>query len=285
MGRWNAKRRDAAARSSAAATGALIGTVVGGPGGGIVGAGAGVLLEPLMARMWNELAGDSRGAVASVLATAAEHGGVTVDQLAASIGRDEHTRLLGGLALAAGSRTRNRTKIGALGSALASGVLSEDDARLDEEQLVVRALDDMEAPHIRVLDIIARHVPAGREARPYVSGGTDEGAPTRSWTRYQLNEVLPGLASGMHGLLGTLQRHGLAVEDYNIARAFERYRQSLSREDELSSDLFSRRLNAVNRGRERLPQGFSVGPPEWQPTPLGERVLEYLMDAVNPGET
>lgn len=233
-----------------------------------------------MARMWDELAGDSRKAAASVISEAAEHGGVTVDALTTSIGRDEHTRLLGGLALAAGSRTRNRDKIRALGKALAAGILSADDARLDEEQLIVRALDDMEAPHIRVLDLIAKHVPAGREARRWVPGGTDEGAPTRRWTRHQLNEVAPGLAPGMYGILGTLQRHGLAVETNDLGRAFAQYRRSAYQEDEQhSSNTFTRRLDALTRRGEQLPTGFSVGPSEWQPTPLGERVLEYLTDA------
>jgi hypothetical protein len=80
-----------------------------------------------------------------------------------------------------------RNKRRALGRALAAGVM-EDDARIDEELLFVRAVDDIDEMHIRLLGRIAdgSRLTAGDIAR-----------------------ADPGLESGVLVLLGQLQSHGL----------------------------------------------------------------------------
>jgi hypothetical protein len=224
-----------------------------------------------MRRVWDELAADSRAASARVLDEASAHAGIDVEELTDAIVKNEQSRLLAGLALSSGSRTRNKAKIRALGRALAEGVLAEDDAKLDQEQLIIRALDDMEAPHIAVLDLLVRFVPFGPEPRLYSEmDPTDSGAPKRRWRPFQLGAARPGLQEGIIGLLGTLQRHGLAREDQNIQQTLEAYTRSIQRQHEHPDP------PGFRRGGQTLPGDFGAASPEWVATSLGERVLEYL---------
>lgn len=267
----DSKAKDVAVRSSAAALGALVGGVAGGPGGAVAGAAAGPAFEPLMRRVWDELVPDSQASAAGVLEAASEHAGIDVEDLADAVLKDEQRRLLAGLALSSGSRTRNRAKIRALGRALAEGVLADDDAKLDQEQLIIRALDDMEAPHIAVLDLLVRFVPFGSEPRLYSEmDPTDSGAPKRRWVPYQLGAARPGLRDGVVSILGTLQRHGLAREDQNIRQTLEAYTRSIQRQQEHPDP------PGMRPRSQALPGDFGAAYPEWVPTPLGERVLEYL---------
>ncbi|HZL06812.1 MAG TPA: hypothetical protein VFE45_15585, partial [Coriobacteriia bacterium] len=47
-------------------------------------------------------------------------------------------------------------------------------------------------------------------------------------------------------------------------------------DSERRPDSVSRLFDPMLGRTEYLPSGFSASPPEWQPTPLGERVLDYL---------
>jgi hypothetical protein len=75
----------------------------------------------------------------------------------------------------------------ALSRALAAGVMG-DDARIDEELLLVRAIDDIDEMHIRLLGRIA-------------TGGR--------LTAGDIATADPGLETGVLALLGQLQSHGL----------------------------------------------------------------------------
>ena len=74
-----------------------------------------------------------------------------------------------------------------LGRALASGVMG-DDAKVDEESLFVRAIEDLDAVHIRLLSRLA--------------GG-------RLWDVDSVTKEDPGLALGVESLFRTLEVHGL----------------------------------------------------------------------------
>jgi hypothetical protein len=93
------------------------------------------------------------------------------------------------------SRTESERKMRALGRALAMGLA--DDAAIDETDLLLRALEDLELPHIRVLERL-------HQAGPY------QGVEDLQLARMFHNGVLV-----MYALLKTLERHGLAgpVED------------------------------------------------------------------------
>ena len=80
-----------------------------------------------------------------------------------------------------------RNKRRALGRALAAGVVG-DEARVDEELLFVRAIDDIDEMHIRLLSRLG-------------DGG--------QLTAERVAQADPGLGTGVLTLLGQLQSHGL----------------------------------------------------------------------------
>jgi hypothetical protein len=123
------------------------------------GAVAGAVLTPVVADLYSKAAAEWRSQSAekadAVLADAAAAGQRTVAELFEEIGEDEDKLLLLAQAVEAAMRTRNQAKVRALGGALASGALAEDRARVDAAQLRVNILRELEAPHFRVLALIA----------------------------------------------------------------------------------------------------------------------------------
>jgi hypothetical protein len=84
--------------------------------------------------------------------------------------------------------TALRDKRRALGRALAAGVMG-DDARIDEELLFIRAVDDLDEMHIRLLGSM-------RNQRT-------------PWTGADIARADPGLKAGIDALIGALELHGL----------------------------------------------------------------------------
>jgi hypothetical protein len=84
-------------------------------------------------------------------------------------------------------------KIRALGRALALGLLASDDAAIDEVRLMVRAMRDLESPHVRIL----HHL--------YVHRSRHDGTPDA-----ELASMFPNGVRVVYTLLKTLERHGLA---------------------------------------------------------------------------
>jgi hypothetical protein len=96
-----------------------------------------------------------------------------------------HELLARALTVAQDAAWRNKRR--ALGHALAAGVV-RDDARIDEELLFVRAVDDIDEMHIRLLGRLG-------------DGG--------QLTARDVVQADPGLGTGVLTLLGQLQLHGL----------------------------------------------------------------------------
>ncbi|MFD7026129.1 hypothetical protein [Promicromonospora sukumoe] len=272
--------KDVVTKAAAASLGALAGSAVAGPAGGMLGAAAGPMLEPIMRRVWDELASDSRTSAEQVLVEASSYSNKRPDELAESIRQNEERRLLGGLAFAAGSRTRNKDKIRGLGRALADGVLADDDARLDETHLILRAMDDLEAPHITVLDFLVNFYPGkvwqGEQTEPPMRIEDDPSAGDRSdsrsrWKVLELEFARPGFRGSVQSLLGTLQRHGLAVSEQNIGNVLKRYQDDASKAALLSLDRTAPATGAA-RFRTRDVE------PRWSATVLGAHVLDYIIN-------
>ena len=93
-----------------------------------------------------------------------------------------------------------RAKRRALGRALANGVV-RDEARIDEELLFMRAVEDVDEMHIRLLGLMANPVPE----------------PAPGWTSGMIERADPGLRGGVFALLGTLELHGLIVQLFPAA--------------------------------------------------------------------
>lgn len=250
------ERRERNERTVAAAAGAALGSVIAGPAGAVVGAALGPMLEPLIRGVWAELSESARQREIDVLVSAI-HAGIPVDEMDERINASERTQLLTGLALNAATRTAWQDKVRTLGRSLASGLLVEDDAKIDTEQMIIAAITDIEGPQLSLLEFLVCREPGRVAGRPSIIGPLDiprysyglvSGAGwhlrNRAWSAEEIDSARPRLAPIAPSLLGTLQRHGLAVQNENAGEAFG--------------------------GQREL---------KWSPTELGEKVLLRFRDA------
>ncbi len=146
---------------------ALMGYTVGGALGAVTGA---MLTEPAIraaAHARDEIGQARRMSGAALVAIAAHEKQTDPDDLIAeALSTREGTQLLAE-ALDAAMHTLDERKVAALAKAVANG-LFRDAARVDAERLVVRALAELEAPHIKLLGRLPAHSrgrPALREPR------------------------------------------------------------------------------------------------------------------------
>jgi hypothetical protein len=192
------KRRERLQRGMAVGAGAAIGVVLSGPAGAVVGAALGPMLEPWAARVWDELSADGRRRAGETLAAACEALDCESEELGERISASELTRLQAGIAISAATRTVWPAKVRVLGRALASGLLAEDDATIDTEMLILAAMAEIEALDLSLLELLTNHPPADW---------------TGDWTEDEIGRQRPHLKHVVHSLLGTLQRHGLIMQD------------------------------------------------------------------------
>lgn len=260
-------------RSAAAAFGALAGVRLG-PGGAIAGAAAGPYLQDLASKAWDEFRTDSQRRQADMLRSAAEAAEAGPEELAGLIGKSEQTRLLTATAMAGASRTAWPPQVAALGRALADGLIAADTAQPNIADLVLPAMAEMERLHVSLLELLVRWVPetvAGRPVRTQVyrdsrtHAGDEWRADQRIWSARLIGEVRPPLLPVLTGLIGTLQRHGLAVQHDDTASVLANY----SKQFDLAATGMSAALSEAVLKHNITP------PPSWSPTELGERVLGY----------
>jgi hypothetical protein len=286
------ERRDRKQRAAAAAAGALLGGVVAGPVGAAVGAGLGPLLEPLVKGVWAELSESARQRQTDVLFWAT-HNGVPVDEMKERINASERAQLLTGVALSAASRTAWEDKVRTLGRSLASGLLADDDSRIDTEQMIIAAIADIEGPQLAMLELLVAWRPSRNVAEPLISGPLDlpreshsrksDGswdAIWREWPRELIAHTRPNLAPLAPSLLGTLQRHGLVVQNDKTGEAIEKYAQAF--EKKLGDQYRSEGRAGAFRPSSvpRVPNPAALAPePTWSPTELGEQVYLRFRDA------
>jgi hypothetical protein len=269
-------------RAGAATAGALLGGVIIGPVGVAIGAGLGVLLEPVAAKVWDELTVGGRRRAGEALAATCEALDCDQDELEARITASDRSLLMAGICISAATRTVWAPKVRALGRALASGLLAEDDATIDLEQLIMTAMADLEGPHLSMLELFAWRTPpryAGDQQiahpRHNEHGIT---VPRHGWTELEIRLYRSQLAPVAHSLLGTLQRHGLVAADDNTAtalhKALEELRKQTARDHRWNANLAPPVAN-VNEFTLR-----SLTPPaSWSATDLGERVVERYREA------
>jgi hypothetical protein len=237
-------------------------------------------------RVFDEFKSDARARVDEMLA-AADHelGGGGPEALADLASKSDQTRLLTAMAVDAAARTAWPARVVALGRVLAAGLIAEDEAKIDEQQLALSAMADMERPHVNLLDLLVNRVPewtgpvswaAEPYARPSAPLGWQVGQ--RRWTVLQIVSARPSLSPVVTSLLGTLQRHGLAVQNDNTAEAIENY-------SKFTAEDIERRTRRGGGGMPPIPAApkkltpsdrMRIAPEtSWSPTELGERVLGY----------
>jgi len=276
-------------RTAAAAVGGVIAERLV-PGGGILGAAAVPVLEQLARHVWDEFRPDSQRRQAEMLGAAAGAAKQDPEELAEKIGKSEHSRLLTATAMVGAAGTAWPDKVYAIGRALADGLIAMEDGKPNIADLVLPAMADMERQHIVLLDLLARYEPQQTgptnwgaslytERNPAYRGGRHD---RRRWTFVAMTSARPGVAPVITGLLGTLERHGLAAQNDNTAEALANFSRA-------SAEDIRRRTLRGGGGRATVPaapkaisgMGLDRIVPEtsWSATDLGEKVLRYYWEA------
>jgi hypothetical protein len=225
-------------------------------------------------RVFDEFKGDARTRANEMIASAdRELGGDDPDQLADMTRKSPQTRLLTTMAVDAAARTTWPRKVIALGRVLAVGLIAEDEAKIDEQQLALSAMAEMDRPHVSLLHFLVTGPQALPLARPEAMAGAPLDVSGRRWTAHQITTNRPQLRPVLLGLMGTLIRHGLAVENNEATTALERPFAASS--EAASSEQRARQIRAGSRLTAAAPAAHPAGPEDCadrSPTELGGTV-------------
>lgn len=157
-------------------------------------------LETLLSRVVGSLSQWRFPHAAETLEYGADAAGEPLEEFVEKAVADERREELLARTLTIAQDTALRDKRRALGRALAAGI-GGDDAKIDVELLFIRAIADIDTPHIRLLSLMAsERIPPGQESGSPFYGG---------WTVATLTARDPGLGDAIPVLLTTLQAHGL----------------------------------------------------------------------------
>lgn len=148
------KAREAVRRAAGGATGALIGLGIGGPPGAVAGAIAGPVVAALV-EVAEEAARRRFSRWSHTYASAIEIAGVEPQELASRLYADDDKLEVGFQALTAAAQTTVNEKSEALAAAVASVATSDAKHEIDAISLVVKALADIDRPHLMLLKLIA----------------------------------------------------------------------------------------------------------------------------------
>ena len=247
------------------AVGALL-AAVSAQGGPLTAAAAAAAVPPahLMASWaFQELGAWRLGAAERMVERASERLALSPDELIDEALSDPQSRAIFADALHASARTFSERKIGALAEALANGLV-DDMARVDESHLVIRALGDLEEPHIRLLGRIAHS--------------------TKSFTLDDIAGQLPGLSkAAAMTMVATLDRHALLMSDErarqeSVSRAIKAAQGKVS-----ATELAARRQAAIGGANfrtnplETADWFVSRDEPAWVLTDFARLCWSYLV--------
>jgi hypothetical protein len=165
---------------------------------------AATALVPALEALFSRVAGSINQRrfrhAAETLADAAEASGEPVEELVEkAVSDDRHHELLArALDIAQDAALRDKRR--ALGRALAAGIAG-DDARVDDELLFIRAIADIDEPHIRLLTLMASDRPLPGK----LSGSVFHGG----WSTGVIAARDPGFGDALPALIWGLEAHGL----------------------------------------------------------------------------
>jgi hypothetical protein len=181
------------------ANGAL-GLLAGTPSAAVIGAVAPLLSR--MLRLSHEELTNRNDRVMAMWTHASVHAQVDPERLLNAASNDPAKKHLAFTAGDAASTARFSARIVALGRALGSGLVAENDVELDVEQFVVDALAEIERPHVAALARLGPH-------------RTED-----TFLRLELHRYGAALAP----ILATLERLGAVERDLDPEAAFDRLR-------------------------------------------------------------
>lgn len=170
------------------------------PTTGMVVAGAVPILDEMQSRWFHR----ERQKLGHVIEVGMDQTGLSPDDFLKELTKDDLRLALLAESLSAASRTAVNEKIQALGVALATGALTDDDARLDEERVWVQILAEVEAPHLRVLYILNVDKPANESHFTWLYDQTGRA----------INALSTDSAVIRERMLNTIERQGLIQRKY-----------------------------------------------------------------------
>lgn len=176
------------------------GLVLGGPLGVVVGAVVGV--GAMAWRAWGRKAGER---IEQVVSDGVNQAGMPADQFPEWVEDDlRHQGLLLAVVEAA-ARSTTEAHLDALARVLADGIRASahDEARLDVDTLIARALGDLGPAHLQVLFSLSE------DMNTYRTTGVRE-EEQEEWGADHLASRHPRLADGIDALMATLTAHGCA---------------------------------------------------------------------------
>ena len=124
-----------------------------GPDAGAAATALAPAMEAVLSRVAGRLSQRRYRHAAETLMDAADASSEPVEELVEKAVSDERRHELLARALGVAQDTSLRDKRRALGRALAAGIAG-DDARIDDELLFIRAIADLDEPHIRLLALL-----------------------------------------------------------------------------------------------------------------------------------
>ena len=173
------------------AAGAAVGLID--PVLGVIGAGAAPAVSHAMKDLGEIVAQRLRLRLWVVADACEKHAGESFDRLIERAKGDPAKEEVAERVFRIASQPGTEAKMRALGRALADGVLADSSRSVDEVSLMLRAIEDLEAPHILVLERLFRE------------GDRYSGIPD-----CDLASMFPNGVRFMYSILKTLEQHGLA---------------------------------------------------------------------------
>jgi hypothetical protein len=177
-----------------------------GPDAGAAATALTPLVEEALGIVLREVGSRRRDHAAETLADAAEAAGVITDDDFAEFLKDalsdERRQELLARALIIAQDSALRGKRRAIGRSIAAGI-ADAGTRVDEELVFLRAIDDLDAPHFRLLRMMTEISPAA----------VDPHAGIRAWRVSAISFVDYGLRETAQTLLTGLDRQGLIASD------------------------------------------------------------------------
>lgn len=252
------RQRPKAVEAAAEIAAVGLGFAVQGPAGAVVAAAATPYVLDVVHRAWDEITSLRQESIARVIARAAtELDRDPVRVVNAALATEDGTALLAD-ALRAASETLNRQKVDALARALANG-LADDQARVDEQRLVIRAIADLEAPHISLLVRMKDPGPPN-EARWFSGHDIFDlyGASAR---------IGPG---ALRAVMQLLEGNGLIDENHDDQAKYRTANQNARLEAQFKR-VTNNRGPVLNGG-----QGLKEPDRKWRVTQFGVEVVDYL---------
>lgn len=137
---------------------------------------------------------------AETVADAAEASGCSVEELLGRAVSDDRRQELLSRALGVAQDAALRDKRRALGRALAAGI-EGDDARIDDELLFIRAVADVDIPHIKLLKVLSEDQPSPGQ----LSGSVFHDG----WSLATVAARHPEFGGALPALVWTLESHAL----------------------------------------------------------------------------